>query len=100
MATVHRENGFEIRIWPNDHAPPHVHVWKAGGMAKIELVDGFDILKVRDMKPVDVIRAVRIVIANEEKLIHAWGEIHVQRKASTDGFRDPGPDPRRDPTGT
>jgi hypothetical protein len=83
VATVHRENGFEFRIWPNDHSPPHVHAWKAGGMAKIELVDGFDIVKVREMKPVDVVRAVRIVIANEEKLIHAWGEIHVQRKAST-----------------
>jgi hypothetical protein len=76
MATVHRENGFEIRIWPNDHAPPHVHAWKAGGMAKIELVDGFEILKVREMKPVDVVRAVRIVMANEEKLMQAWEEIH------------------------
>lgn len=47
-----------------------------GGMAKIELVDGFDIVKVRDMKPVDVIRAVRMVMANEEKLTQAWEEIH------------------------
>lgn len=83
MATVHRENGFEFRIWPNDHAPPHVHAWKAGGMAKIELVAGFGLVKVREMKPVDVIRAVRIVIANREKLLQAWEEIHVQRKAST-----------------
>jgi hypothetical protein len=76
MATVHRENGFELRIWPNDHTPPHVHAWKAGGMAKIELVDGFGIVKVRDMKGMDVVRAVRIVMANEEKLMQAWEEIH------------------------
>jgi hypothetical protein len=76
MATVHRENGFELRIWPNDHTPPHVHAWKAGGMAKIELVDGFGIVKVREMKGVDVVRAVRIVMANEEKLMQAWEEIH------------------------
>lgn len=76
MATAHREDGFEFRIWPNDHAPPHVHAWKAGGMAKIELVDGFDVLKVREMKPIDVIRAVRIAIANHEKLMRAWEEIH------------------------
>jgi hypothetical protein len=76
MATVHRENGFEFRIWPNDHAPPHVHAWKAGGMAKIELVDGFGFSKVREMKPVDVVRAVRIVMENEEKLMQAWEEIH------------------------
>jgi hypothetical protein len=76
MATAHRENGFEFRIWPNDHTPPHVHAWKAGGMAKIELVDGFGIVKVRDMKGMDVVRAVRIVMANEEKLMQAWEEIH------------------------
>ena len=76
MATVHRENGFELRIWPNDHTPPHVHAWKAGGMAKIELVDGFGIVKVREMKAVDVVRAVRMVMANEEKLLRAWEEIH------------------------
>ncbi|HEY0016193.1 MAG TPA: DUF4160 domain-containing protein [Longimicrobium sp.] len=76
MATVHRENGFELRIWPNDHTPPHVHAWKAGGMAKIELVDGFGIVKVREMKGMDVVRAVRIVMANEEKLMQAWEEIH------------------------
>jgi hypothetical protein len=95
MATVHRENGFEFRIWPNDHTPPHVHAWKAGGTAKIELVDGFSVVKVREMKPVDVVRAVRIVIANEAQLIQAWGEIHVQRKAGTDRCGDPGADPRR-----
>jgi hypothetical protein len=76
MATVHRESGFEFRIWPNDHTPPHVHAWKAGGMAKIELVGGFGIVKVRDMKGTDVVRAVRIVMANEEKLMQAWEEIH------------------------
>jgi hypothetical protein len=76
MATAHREDGFELRIWPNDHTPPHVHACKAGGMAKIELVDGFDVVKVRKMKPLDVVRAVRIVMANEEKLIRAWEEIH------------------------
>jgi hypothetical protein len=76
MATVHRENGFEFRIWPNDHTPPHVHAWKAGGMAKIELVNGFGVVKVREMKPIDVIRAVQIVIANKAQLIQAWGKIH------------------------
>jgi Domain of unknown function (DUF4160) len=76
MATAHREDGFEFRIWPNDHAPPHVHAWKAGGMAKIELVDGFDVVKVREMRPMDVVRAVRIVMANMETLMQAWEEIH------------------------
>lgn len=45
-------------------------------MAKIELVDGFDVVKVREMKATDVVRAVRIVMANQEKLMQAWEEIH------------------------
>jgi hypothetical protein len=38
--------------------------------------DGFDVVKVREMRPIDVIRAVRIAIANHEKLMQAWEEIH------------------------
>jgi hypothetical protein len=76
MATVHRENGFEFRIWPNDHAPPHVHAWKAGGTAKIELVDGFGVVKVRGMSEMDLVRAVRIVMENVDELLNAWEEIH------------------------
>jgi hypothetical protein len=77
MATAHRENGFEFRIWPNDHAPPHVHAWKAGRNGQDRAgPDGFDVVKVREMRPIDVIRAVRIAIANHEKLMQAWEEIH------------------------
>lgn len=75
MATAHREDGFEFRIWSNDHAPPHVHAWKAGGMAKIELT-GYAVVKVRHMGAADVIRAVRIVAANRNKLMKAWRETH------------------------
>lgn len=25
MPTVHREQGFQFRIYPDDHAPSHVH---------------------------------------------------------------------------
>jgi hypothetical protein len=37
MPTVFREAGFEVRIYTLDHPPPHVHVWKAGAVVKIDL---------------------------------------------------------------
>ena len=76
MGAVHTEPGFTFRIWPNDHLPAHVHAWKGGAVAVIELGS----LAVRDvngqMKPADVIRAVRVVEANRSKLRKAWRKIH------------------------
>ena len=37
MPTVLREAGFEVRIYTFDHRPPHVHVWKAGAVLKVDL---------------------------------------------------------------
>ncbi len=39
MPTVHREQGFRVVIYPNDHLPSHVHVQKGGGEARINLGD-------------------------------------------------------------
>jgi hypothetical protein len=37
MPTVIRQARFEVRIYTLDHPPPHVHVWKAGAVVKIDL---------------------------------------------------------------
>jgi Domain of unknown function (DUF4160) len=37
MVTVHRAFGFRFVIFPNDHSPPHVHVFGHGGEGKIAL---------------------------------------------------------------
>ena len=37
MPTIFRQNGFRFVIWPDDHLPPHVHVFKAGHEIKINL---------------------------------------------------------------
>ena len=39
MPTIIKEDGFRIVIWPNDHLPPHVHVFKGNAEVKIELVE-------------------------------------------------------------
>jgi hypothetical protein len=37
MPTVLRIAGLRFVIWPNDHAPAHVHVFSTDGEAKIGL---------------------------------------------------------------
>ena len=37
MVTVHHAFGFRFVIFPNDHSPPHIHVFGQGGEAKIVL---------------------------------------------------------------
>lgn len=75
MPTVHREDGFRIAIWPNDHRPPHVHVFTASGEAVVHL-DPVSVREYVGMKPGEVVRAVQIVAAHREKLNAAWEEIH------------------------
>jgi hypothetical protein len=75
MPTVHREDGFRIVIWPNDHRPPHVHVFTASGEAVVEL-DPISVREYVGMKLGEVVRAVRIVEVHRKKLILAWEEIH------------------------
>lgn len=57
-------------IFTNDHGPPHVHVFKAGTEAVIDL----DPLRIRDnyrMSRVDLRAAVDLVAENRDVLIQA-----------------------------
>lgn len=61
MRTVLREAGFDVRIYTLDHPPPHVHVWKAGAVVKIELISHEAIEIVGAISDRDVKRAERLV---------------------------------------
>ena len=39
MPTILFVNGFRFVVWPDDHEPPHVHVFKGSGEAKVSIVD-------------------------------------------------------------
>lgn len=75
MPTVLRVGGFAVRIYENDHPPAHVHVVVAGGSCKVDIATN-TIIRSLAMKPRDVLRAARIVEANEKLLTRRWEEIH------------------------
>ncbi len=74
MPTVFRVEGFRFVIYPNDHAPAHVHVVHADGTMVVNLLD----LKLREsrMPPRRVTRGWEIVAANRGEFLDRWSEIH------------------------
>ena len=82
MATIERINGFSLRIYTNDHEPPHVHVIKVGGEAIIELGDEHNPPTIREvyrMRDRDVAIAYDLVKQFKTKLLNGWKEIHERR---------------------
>jgi hypothetical protein len=79
MPVIHREDAFSVIIFPNDHPPPHVHVFRDGVVVIVTL--GNDetppaVWKVRKMRPPDIVRALRIVGRNQAEFLNRWSEIH------------------------
>ena len=75
MPTVLLESGFSVRMYFNDHDPPHVHVIQGAGEAHIGLAP-VKVLSVTGMNLSGVVRARRIVTANREFLVAKWAELH------------------------
>jgi hypothetical protein len=79
MPTVLRVDGLRIVIWPNDHTPPHVHVFSAEAEATIELGEEGRHPKLREnlrMKPAVLTTALQAVFDHQEMLMQKWREIH------------------------
>ena len=76
MPTIIRQDGFRVVIYPSDHAPPHVHVQKAGREAVIEL-NPVKVKVNRRMSLAQLRSAKSIVRLNVERLLAAWEEFHV-----------------------
>lgn len=82
MPTVLEQDGFQIKVFlpPREHGPAHVHVYKAGGVAVINLPDATQPLTIRSvskkMRNADVVAAVRLVEAHVETCWTHWRKYH------------------------
>lgn len=79
MPTIFCKNGFYIRIYPNDHSPPHVHVIKGRGQAKISIDIGQSVpalLRVEGMTPKEAKQALMLVTENAQDFLQKWKENH------------------------
>jgi hypothetical protein len=79
MPTILRHRGLSVRIYPNDHTPPHVHVVSASGVARIALGEGDDrprLLTVVGMTRAEAADALRLVAASREICLWRWRQFH------------------------
>ncbi len=76
MPTIIKEDGFRIVIWPNDHLPPHVHIFKGDAEVKIELVEPKVFSVEGKIGNKDLAKALSLVIVYRVELLAKWKKIH------------------------
>jgi hypothetical protein len=81
MSTILNKDGFRVCIYPNDHNPAHVHVFKAGGETRIKIGSQGEAPKwitIHSMSDKDAIKALELVAENQADLLKKWQEYHGQ----------------------
>jgi Domain of unknown function (DUF4160) len=76
MPTIINKNGFKIVIWPNDHLPPHVHVFRNNAEVKISLIEPSVFNVEGKIINKDLAKALSLVIEHQAELLEKWKEIH------------------------
>ena len=75
MPTLLFKDGFSVRMYFNDHPPPHVHVILGSNEARIEL-GTISLTHVYGMKKKSAAKAKQLVRENRNFLLEKWVEMH------------------------
>ena len=79
MVTALRVGSLRFVVWPNDHPPPHVHVFTDRAEAKIALGGGSalpSLLENRRMTRSELARALRLTLEHRGALRECWDGLH------------------------
>ena len=79
MARIFIGQGFIFHIWPHDHEPPHLHIFKGGDEVEINIGDAEtppSLKNINGMKSPDIKKAIRMVAENQELFLSKWEEWH------------------------
>ncbi len=74
MVTIlnRRQHGFDVRMYPGDHDPPHVHVWKGGRQVKIDLTTMEVISATHRFNSREIRQIVNLLREHESLLASVW----------------------------
>jgi len=77
MVTIlHRQRyGYDVRMYPGDHDPPHVHVWKGGRQVKIDLESMEVISATHKFNTREVTQIVNLLREHESHLLNLWEQL-------------------------
>lgn len=82
MAKVFEQEGFVCHVWPNDHLPPHVHVFRGGREMRIAIgVPGLTppwIYDAGDMPVYEQKEALKLVSRRQGHCLTQWSKFHAQ----------------------
>lgn len=74
MVTIlnRRQHGYDVRMYPGDHDPPHVHVWKGGKQVKIDL-ESMDVISTSHaFHSREIRQIVNLLREHESLLLSVW----------------------------
>ncbi|SFB84192.1 protein of unknown function [Marinospirillum celere] len=74
MPTLLILNGFKFFFYANEHPPPHVHIMKGGGWAKVEL-SGLQVVY-SSLKPQEEKAMLKILAEYKNQFLEQWNEWH------------------------
>lgn len=74
MPTIHRQLGWKVQIFANDHAPPHAHVVSAGHKLVVELASA-SVIRGTEASARALADALAWVSANRVWLLDEWKRI-------------------------
>lgn len=75
MGEVFRERGYVGKVYPNDHAPPHVHIEKGKASIKIDVAN-FRVVSIKGdkLKPKEIKAAKALAQKYQATIIAKWEE--------------------------
>lgn len=79
MVTIlnRRQHGVDLRMYPGDHDPPYLHVWKGDKHIKIYL-NTFEVERNRGYNTREIRSIWRLVNEHQQLLLEVWHAIHEQ----------------------
>lgn len=76
MPTVLTVAGLRLRIYTQDHQPPHIHVIGAEGAAKLTIGEHPKVMENRGLRPAEVRLALATISVEAERLMDVWRQYH------------------------
>jgi Domain of unknown function (DUF4160) len=79
MPVIVREGSWRIKIFTDDHEPPHIHVYHGRARVRIRLPGPGSPTRpmhVPRMATREVLEAIRLVERHANQLVSAWKAIH------------------------
>jgi Domain of unknown function (DUF4160) len=70
MPTLHRIGAISIRMYADDHRPPHIHIVSPDFEVIVSLSDGS--IMAGEARYAEIIEALDWVSANKERLVSHW----------------------------